>query len=486
MNLTKILDGVDVLKTYGSIDIDINCIDYDSRNIKENGLFICIKGLTVNGHEFIESALKNGAKAFIVDENINIIEGYTFIKVKSSKKAMAHIASNFYANPSSKLNVLGVTGTNGKTSITTYLSQILNIKNKCGLMGTIKIDDGENEIISKNTTPESLDIQKYLNNMLKNDCKYCSMEVSSHSLALDRMDGVNVDVGIFTNLTEDHLDFHKNIDEYREVKERLFYMTRKANIINIDDEYGKIILNNIKSINTPYYTYGINNEADFMAKDIKMGPNGVCYTLITPSYVEDIFVPVPGKFTVYNTLAAIVACYVLGIPIEIIKSGLENSIGVEGRFELVKNNKNLNIIVDYAHTPDALNNILCSVNEFAKGKVITVFGCGGDRDSQKRPIMGSVAQENSDITIITTDNPRSEFPQNIINDILDGINKDLKNYFIIEDRKSAIEYAIKIAKEEDIVVIAGKGHETYQIIGKTKFDFDDRKIAKSIIDELEK
>lgn len=484
MYLSELIEGMDIIEVYGSIDFNIKNIEYDSRNISSEDLFICINGSNVNGHKFINEAIKKGAKAFIITEDIPMNENFTYIKVKDAKKAMTHIASKFYENPSEKLNIIGVTGTNGKTSITTYLSQVLNIHDKCGLIGTIKIDDGNNEIISKNTTPDSLDLQKSFNNMVKNKCKYCAMEVSSHSLALNRVDGINLNIGIFTNLTEDHLDFHKSLEEYRKVKESLFYKTKVANIINIDDSTGKTIFNNIKNLKTPVYTYGIDNKCDFRAKDIKLSSNGIEYTLITPTYSTQIIVPIPGKFTVYNTLAVISACYILNIPIEIIKKGLENSCGVEGRFEIVKNNKNLNIIVDYAHTPDALKNILTSVKEFAKGKIITVFGCGGDRDKQKRPIMGFIGQENSDIAIITSDNPRSENPKNIIEDIVRGINKEKNNYIVIEDRKEAIEKAIKMANENDIVIIAGKGHETYQIIGKVKYDFDDRKIAKEIADSI--
>ena len=484
MNLGKILDNVDILDIYGDIDIDIKSVEFDSRKVKNDGLFICVNGANVNGHMFINKAIDNGAKAFLISEDVHMVEGYTFIKVKDIKKSMAKIASNFYNNPSENLDIIGVTGTNGKTSITTFLSQILNIDHKCGVIGTIKIYDGIYEIPSQNTTPESLDLQKSLYNMSKNKCEYCSMEVSSHSLALNRIDGVDIKIGIFTNLTEDHLDFHKNLDEYRNVKEQLFYKTSKANIINIDDESGRIILNHIKDLNTPYYTYGIERDADFMAKNIEMDSNGIYYTLVTPTYEAKIRVPVPGKFTVYNTLSVIGACYVLNIPIETIKKGLENSEGIEGRFELVKNDKGYNIIVDYAHTPDALKNILSAVKEFSKGKIITVFGCGGDRDKQKRPIMGKIVQENSDVAIITSDNPRTENPKEIINDILHGINNKINNYIVIEDRKKAIEKAINIAKKNDIVLIAGKGHETYQIIGKVKYDIDDREIAKKFIDTI--
>ena len=482
MLLNEILTNVNKKFTRGSLSIEISNIDYDSRNIKEDGLFICINGEFSNGHHFIKNAIENGAKAFIIDEDVEYIEGYTYIKVDESKAAMAKIASNFYNNPSENIKIIGVTGTNGKTSVTTFLSQILNSYNKCGLIGTIKIDDGKNEIISKNTTPDSLDIQKSLFKMIENKCNYCAMEVSSHSLALNRVEGIDIDIGIFTNLTEDHLDFHKNLDEYRNVKEQLFYKTKKANIINIDDESGKIMLEHIKNIETPLYTYSLENNADFMAKDIIYDANGVYYKLITPTYEDYIKIPVPGKFTVYNTLAAISACYVLDIPIEIIKRELERSIGVEGRIEVVKNKKNLNVIVDYAHTPDALENILNSIKDFASGKIIVVFGCGGDRDKQKRPTMGRIAQQNSDIAIITTDNPRTENPDDIIDDILAGM--DNNNYIVIKDRKEAIEKAISLANKDDIVLIAGKGHENYQIIGRIKYDFDDRKIAKEIIDNI--
>ena len=482
MLLNEILTNVNKKFTRGSLSIEISNIDYDSRNIKEDGLFICINGEFLNGHHFIKNAIENGAKAFIIDEDVEYIEGYTYIRVDDSKAAMAKIASNFYNNPSENIKIIGVTGTNGKTSVTTFLSQILNSYNKCGLIGTIKIDDGKNEIISKNTTPDSLDIQKSLFKMIENKCNYCAMEVSSHSLALNRVEGIDIDIGIFTNLTEDHLDFHKNLDEYRNVKEQLFYKTKKANIINIDDESGKIMLEHIKNIETPLYTYSLENNADFMAKNIIYYASGVSYKLITPTYEEYIKIPVPGKFTVYNTLAAISACYILNIPIEIIKRELERSIGVEGRIEVVKNKKNLNVIVDYAHTPDALENILNSIKDFASGKIIVVFGCGGDRDKQKRPTMGRIAQQNSDIVIITTDNPRTENPNDIIDDILAGM--DNNNYIVIKDRKEAIEKAISLANKDDIVLIAGKGHENYQIIGRIKYDFDDRKIAKEIIDNI--
>ena len=486
MKLYKLIEKLNILDISGNIDIDIDSIHYDSRIVDKNSLFICIKGFNSDGHKYINKAIERGARAFLIQDEVNIPnkDDYTFIKVKNTREYMAKVASNFYNHPTKILKVIGVTGTNGKTSITTFLKEILSERAKTGLIGTISIDDGNKEIISKNTTPESIDLQKHFNQMIENDCKFCAMEVSSHSLTLDRVESVNFSMGIFTNLTEDHLDFHKDLDDYRNAKEKLFYKTSIANIINIDDDGGKVILNNIKNLNTRAYTYAINSEADFTATDIKLYPNGVSYKLKTPTYTDDIYVNVPGKFTVYNTLAVISASYILNIDIEIIKEKLKHTLGVKGRFENVKNDEGLTVIVDYAHTPDALENVLNTSKEFVKGKIITVIGCGGDRDKAKRPIMGKIAQQNSDISIITSDNPRTEVPSSIIADILKGIDKDQNNFIVIEDRKEAIYKAIELAEVGDVVMIAGKGHEDYQIVGSIKYHFDDKEIACEAIKNL--
>ncbi|MGL4911317.1 MAG: UDP-N-acetylmuramoyl-L-alanyl-D-glutamate--2,6-diaminopimelate ligase [Romboutsia sp.] len=486
MKLYKLIEMLNVLDISGNMDIDIDSIHYDSRIVDKNSLFICIKGFNSDGHKYINSAIERGAKAFLIEDDVYVPNksNYTFIKVKNTRQDMAKVACNFYNHPTKTLDVIGVTGTNGKTSITTFLKQILNEKSKTGLIGTISIDDGKKEIISKNTTPESIDLQKCFNEMIENNCKFCAMEVSSHSLALDRVEGVNFSIGIFTNLTEDHLDFHTDLDNYRNAKEKLFYKTSIANIINIDDEGGNKILNNIKNLNTPVYTYAIDSKADFMATNIKLHPNGVSYKLKTPTYTDDIYVNVPGKFTIYNTLAVISASYILNVDIEIIKEKLKHTLGVKGRFENVKNNAGLTVIVDYAHTPDALENVLNTSKEFVRGKIITVIGCGGDRDKIKRPIMGKIAQQNSDISIITSDNPRTEVPGLIVKDILEGINKAKDNFIVIEDRKEAIYKAIELAEIGDVVMIAGKGHEDYQIIGTTKYHFDDKEIAYEAIEKL--
>ncbi len=484
MKLKDIIKGLEIVESSGNLDLDIANIEYDSRKVNENTLFICIKGFNSDGHKYIQSAIEKGAKAFLVQDDI-YVEGYTFIRVNDTRSSMAKVADNFYNHPSQKFGVIGVTGTNGKTSITTFLSEILKANNnKVGLVGTIKIFDGEKEIESNSTTPESVDLQGCFNTMVNNKCDYCAMEVSSHSLVLNRVDETEFKLGLFTNLTPDHLDFHNDLEDYRQAKEKLFYKTSVANIINIDDEGGKKIYDNIKSLKTPVYTYGIDNNADFMAKDIHISASGVSYKLVTPTYEEDVFIPVPGKFTVYNTLAVVAACYMLNIDKDVVLNALKSTNGVAGRFETVQNDKGISVIVDYAHTPDALENILNTAKEFAKGKIITVFGCGGDRDTTKRPLMGAISQKLSDICIVTSDNPRTEDPKLIIEDILNGLDKEHKNYETIIDRKEAIEEAIKMANKGDIVIIAGKGHENYQIIGKTKHHFDDKEIARDCLEKL--
>ena len=481
MLLKEVIKGLDVLDAKGNLDIEINNIQYDSRKVEENDLFICIKGFTVDGHKFIDMAIEKGAKAFLVQDDI-IRDDATFIKVKNTREDMAKVADNFYNHPSQRFDVIGVTGTNGKTSITTFLNEILTSNNnKVGLIGTIKISDGDKEIESNSTTPESRDLQNYFDKMIDNGCKYCAMEVSSHALALNRVAQTKYKVGVFTNLTPDHLDFHKDLEDYRNAKEKLFYMTTNANIINIDDEGGKAIYENIKNLDTKCYTYGIDNKADFMAKDIKIEARGVSYKLVTPTYEEDVFVPVPGKFTVYNTLAVIGTCYALGIDKDVVLNSLKNTGGVAGRFEAISNDNGISVIVDYAHTPDALENVIKTAREFVKNRIITVFGCGGDRDTTKRPLMGEISQKLSDICIVTSDNPRTEDPKLIINDILKGLDESKENYKVVIDRKEAIKEAIEIAQEGDVVLIAGKGHENYQIIGKVKHHFDDKEIANEFL-----
>ena len=486
MKLEHILKDIEKILLLGPEDVEIKGLEYDSRNVKEGDLLICINGANVNGHKFIESAKAKGAVAFIIEEDVQKDDGFTYVKVQSTNEVMHILGRNFYENPSEKIELIGVTGTNGKTSVATFLKDILSQDDKCGFIGTTGIFDGRDNYLNKNTTPNNIEIQKSLNNMVENNCKYCAMEVSSHALALKRVKNLKYKIGIFTNLTEDHLDFHKTFENYRKAKESLFHMTTSANIINIDDVNGRIILDNIKELEVPYYTYGINYESTFTAKNVKLYEDKTVFTLLGPNDFEtEVTLNMVGQFTVYNCLAVICACYVLGMDINEIVNRISKLTGVNGRFERVENNKNIHVFVDYAHTPDALDNVLKSIKAFARGRIITVLGCGGNREKEKRPLMGRIAQKYSDLAIITSDNPRYEEPSEIIKDILIGIDKNKENYIVTVDRKDAIKEAIKSAKEGDIVLIAGKGHENYQIIRDEIVEFDDKLIAKEILNNID-
>lgn len=487
MKLKDILKDIEIILISGPEDVEIKGLEYDSRNVKEGDLFVCTNGTNVNGHKFIESAKIKGAVAFVIEEDVQKNDKLTYIKVKNTNEVIPTLGRNFYKNPSEKIELIGVTGTNGKTSVASFLKDILSQDEKCGFIGTIGIFDGKNDYLNKNTTPNNIEIQKSLNNMIKNNCKYCTMEVSSHALALKRVENLKYKIGIFTNLTEDHLDFHKTFENYRNAKESLFYMTTSANIINIDDINGRIILDNIKTLGVPYYTYGINYEATFRAKNVELYEDKTVFTLLGPNDFErEVTLNMVGQFTVYNCLAVICACYILNMDINEIVNRISKLKGVNGRFEKVENNKNIHVFVDYAHTPDALDNVLKSIKTFARKRIITVFGCGGNREKEKRPLMGKIAQGYSDLAIITSDNPRYEDPNEIIKDILIGIDKQKENYFVIVDRKDAIKDAINKAEEGDIVLIAGKGHENYQIIKDEIVEFDDKLVAKEILDSLDK
>lgn len=487
MKLEQVLKNVEIISLYGPKDVEIEGVEYDSRNIKYGDLLVCINGSNVNGHKFIENAKAKGAVAFLIEENVQKDDGYTYIKVKSTEEVVSIIGENFYEKPSEKIELIGVTGTNGKTSVATFLKDILSKDDLCGFIGTTGIFDGKNNYLNKNTTPNNIEIQKSLSKMVKNNCKYCAMEVSSHALALKRVENLKYKIGIFTNLTEDHLDFHKTFENYRKAKESLFYKTTTANIINIDDINGRIILENIKNLKVPYYTYGINYDATFRAQNVNLCEDKTKYTLLGPNNFKcEVTLNMVGQFTIYNSLAVVCACYALNMDIDEIIKKISQLKCVDGRFEKVDNDKNIHVFVDYAHTPDALDNVLKSIRHFAKKRVITVFGCGGNREKGKRPIMGEIAQKYSDLVIITSDNPRYEEAGEIIKDILVGIDKNKKNYLIIEDRKEAIKESINRANEGDIVLIAGKGHENYQIIKGQIIEFDDKLVAREILENLTK
>lgn len=488
MILNSLLNGVHIKRQLLNNNKNIRGIAYDSRKVETDYIFVCIQGLTTDGHNYIDNAIINGASSIVIDKEIPNIattakeKGVNIIKVANSRIALSKISNNFFNNPSGKIKVIGVTGTNGKTSITYLINSILEAnKVKCALLGTINNRIGKKVINTDRTTPEAPELNTFFDLMVKNNIEVCTMEVSSHALEMKRVEDIEFNIGIFTNLTPDHLDYHGTMENYKKSKLKLFYKTSDINIINIDDKYGKEIYDEIKNLEVPCITYGIEKNCDIRAHNIRMENSYSDFELVTPKFSCLIRLSIPGLFSIYNLLAAISACYSMGYNANEISNGVNSIMPVKGRFELVENNKGINIIVDYAHTPDALENVLKTIKQFAKRKIIVVFGCGGDRDKSKRPHMGRIASEYSDYCIITNDNPRSEEPEKIIDDIIQGINDKKSSHKVIMDRRKAIEAAIEFSKKDDFVLIAGKGHETYQIIGNKTFDFDDKEIAKEIL-----
>lgn len=481
MILRDIVGNYPIENVYGEMNKEIKGINHDSRKIEAGDIFIAQKGFKVDGHKYIGEAIKNGAIAILLEDYKEAIEGLTIIKVKDSTDALAWFSRNFYGDPSKKIKLIGITGTNGKTSTSYYLKSILENNNKkTAIIGTIGGKIGNIQLKLDNTTPDALLIQRYLAQMLENGIEYCVMEVSSHALALKRAEYIDFYSAIFTNLSVDHLDYHKDMENYYLSKEKLFYYTNGSHVINMDDEYGKRLISTF-SDKRRIFTYSIKEKANVYATDIQYFINGTKFLLNTPSDKIEISLNTAGEFSVYNALAAATCAYSMSININTIKSGLESIANVPGRFEILKINKDFTIIIDFAHTPDGLEKVLKTIKALAKARVIVVFGAGGNRDRSKRPQMGQIAGENADFAIITSDNPRFEDPLKIINDIEVGINKTKIEYITIVSRKKAIEYAFKIAKTNDIILLAGKGHETYTIIGDTIYDLDERKVIENLI-----
>ncbi len=459
----------------GLKNIEITDIVYDSRKVKKGSLFVAIKGFKSDGHEYIDEALEKGAAAAVGQEDW---VGERYIKVESSRRFLASASAAFYKNPAKSMKIIGITGTNGKTTISYLIKQILELKGyKCGLIGTNQILIGGSVLPSERTTPESRELQELFARMRDAGTEYVVMEVSSHSLELDRVYGIEFEVGVFTNLTRDHLDFHLTMDNYAAAKARLFSMSRHA-VINADDLYAPVMLKNAKNI----MTYSIDNESDLRAKNIKMTSRGVIFNIEREGAERLIRLGIPGKFSVYNALGAAGAAFSLGLSCEDVEKGLVLARGVKGRLEVVPTATPFTVIIDYAHTPDGLENVITAVRGFAKKRVITLFGCGGDRDRTKRPIMGEIAERLSDIAIVTSDNPRTEEPMEIIEQILAGMNGN--NHIVVENRKEAIFKAMSMAEPDDIVILAGKGHETYQILNSGTIHFDEREVVKECLAKL--
>lgn len=483
MRLQELLNGVTYELIQGVLEKDIENIQYDSRKISKNDIFVCLSGFEVDGHNYASKAIELGASVIICEKDIKVEnDEVTVIKVKEGRKVLAIISSNYFGNPTKKLKILGVTGTNGKTTTVYILKSILEkAGKKVGLVGTVANYIGDKKVKSERTTPESLELQKLFKDMVDYGCEYCVMETSSHSLELDRVYGFNYEVGIFTNLTRDHLDFHKTFENYYAAKFTLFERSKNC-IINIDDDYGYKILKDIEKLeNKKVITYSIKNDSDYKATNIEMKNGDVNYSTNDVNYNSIL----PGEYNIYNTLGAIAAMKSIGIEEEFIKQGLLDVV-VPGRCERVgyKYDIPYDIIIDFAHTPDGLKNILETLRGFTTNRLISVYGCGGDRDKVKRAELGRIGTELSDYAIITSDNPRDEDPMLIIREILAGINKT--NFIAIENRTEAIKMAINMAEEGDVIVLAGKGHENYQIINEGTIHFDEREIVEEILIDKKK
>lgn len=460
-----------------SDEINGEDLEFDSRKIKQGDVFIALEGSIVDGHTFISKAVENGAKTILVEKDVDKVEGINYFLVDGLREKMGIIASNFYGYPQNQLKIVGVTGTNGKTTTTYILESILGEKNVARI-GTVEYKIGDEIIPAPNTTPSSLEIIKICKKALEKNIKYLIMEVSSHGLDIGRVNMLRFEAGIFTNLTLDHLDYHKTMENYYLAKRKLFDLVKdkKNSIINIDDEYGKRYLEYTNGI-----SYGIG-QGDIQGEIKQITREGQEVTIKIFEKEYKINLRLLGRYNLSNLLGAIGAVKTLGLSDEEIISKIPLIHGAPGRFEPVKIDADFTVIVDYAHTGDALENILKSVNELKTGKVISVFGCGGDRDKGKRPIMAEIAEKYSDVTVATSDNPRTEDPEEILKDVVKGFKKE--NHIIEVDRKKAIAIAVQNAKKDDIIVIAGKGHETYQIIGREKIHFDDREAVQEALANL--
>jgi len=488
MQLKEILVGLEGLKVRGNLDLEITYIDQDSRNIKENSLFVAIKGFDVDGHEYIDAAIKQGATAIMVEEGVDvkllksIPENITIIVAKDTRYALAICSCNFYGNPSRKFKLIGITGTKGKTTTSFMIKKILEkAGKKVGLIGTIATYIGDKKLEdSARTTPESNKLQEIFAKMVEEKVDSVVMEVSSQSLKLHRVAGCDFDIGVFTNFSKDHISQkeHPDMQDYFDSKVKLFKMC-KTGFINADDYHVAKLQKLLPEANIT--TYGIDNFCNMLAKDITITNSYVDFKMKIGMKNERIKAGIPGRFSVYNSLAAICVAEKLGANVEQIQEALLE-VRVPGRSELVDNKKELTIMIDYAHSPESLENILNAVKSYTRGRVISVFGCGGDRDNTKRPIMGEISGRIADFSIITSDNPRTEDPEKIVSQIEEGIKKTKGKYTVIVDRVEAIKEAIKMADKRDIIVLAGKGHEPYQEINGKMYPFDERIIVNDIIE----
>lgn len=494
MKLRDLLQYTEIISLGEQLNLEINNVTYDSRQVEPGSLFVAISGYKTDGHYFIEEALSKGAKAIVIQDNRYQSEEYPWILVKNTRKALADLSCALYQFPSERLNIIGVTGTNGKTTTTNLITYVLeDARRYTGLIGTIHNRVGSLILPVHHTTPEASDMQVLLQEFVDKGAEYAVMEVSSHALDLYRVRGTEFDIAVFTNLTQDHLDFHENMEKYLAAKGKLFSQLgvnahknrRKFAILNSDDPYTEELKDMAR---VPVITYGIEKKADIKAEQVKVTAQGVSYNLTYTNQTVPVNLQLNGIFNVYNSLAAIAVGLVEGIPIDNIVLSLEKVPGILGRFQKVDQGQDFTVIVDYSHTPDSLENCLKTAKDFVQGRLITVFGCGGDRDRTKRPLMGEIAGRYSDYCIVTSDNPRSEDPQAIIKDIIPGLSRVKKpdDFMQILDRREAIFYAISQAKTHDCIIIAGKGHENYQILGPEVIPFDDKEVAQEALLSIKK
>ncbi len=478
MKLKELLQGVNVRKSNVDMEMDIQNVCYDSRKVGAGDLFVAVTGFVTDGNRFIPMAMEKGAVAVVTA--VQPIEDIPYILVDSDRLALALLGKNYYGDPAADMKIIGVTGTNGKTSTTLLLKHVLEntIGAKVGLMGTMENMIGEVRMEASRTTPESFELYGLLRQMRDAGCTHVVMEVSSHAVALDRIAGLHFAAGAFTNLTEDHLDFHKTMENYCDAKAELFSRCGSA-AGNCDDPWFPRVF---AKAACPVLTISTKCEAGLYAKNISLPADGVRFTAVYGTEEADVEVVIPGLFTVYNVLTVLGIAVNLGISLRSAAVALKTAKSVKGRVEVVPTHgKDYTILIDYAHTPDGLQNVLTLLKSICKGRLIAVFGCGGDRDPVKRPIMGKIGTDMADFAIITSDNPRTEDPMSIIDQIVAGVEKN--NYRIVENRPQAIRLAMDIAKKDDIIVLAGKGHETYQEICGVKYHLDEREIVAAYLEE---
>ncbi len=479
MKLSELLAGIEVKEIIGSENLNVTGLAFNSLEVKPGNLFVCISGFKTDGHNFAEDAISRGAIAILSERDLSEY-GVTCVICDNTRLALAHAAANFYGHPEKNFCLIGITGTNGKTTTTYLVKSVLEtLGKKVGLIGTNQNMIGAEILPSKHTTPDALELMQLFHEMAERGAEYVVMEVSSHSLALDRVTACTFDVGAFTNITQDHLDFHKTMENYL-VAKGILYSISKTGIVNCDDN-GSDYLKSVSKCEK-MLTYGIENDCDIRAYDVNLSEKGVSFYVSYQGNRFEVELGIPGKFSVYNALTAISCLVAVGVEIGDAIDALKSARGVKGRVELVETGKDFSVIIDYAHTPDGLYNVIRTIRGFCRGRIITVFGCGGDRDASKRPKMGKIAAALSDFCVVTSDNPRTENPDKIISDVLEGVKGSGCEYAVVTNRFEAIAYALDLAQANDVVLLAGKGHETYQILEDRTISFDEREIVRKLLD----